>query len=111
MQAVDEAVEHQRLSPGPCSLHDGEPARTTHLLDHVDLAKPVGAFPFRPEIIESARVHVAHVLDVMQPIVREPDGPALQNCMDATATVVTDDHDVPYLQRIDGVLDLSLIHI
>ncbi|GMV55846.1 MAG: hypothetical protein AMXMBFR6_16510 [Betaproteobacteria bacterium] len=47
----------------------------------------------------------AHIMNMLQPVVRQTDLRAREYGLDTATTVMTYDHDVPDLQHIDGELD------
>ncbi len=77
LEAVDPAVDRERLLPGPGVLDHGGLAEVGYLLDDVQLAEPVGAGFLIGEGIQEDPVLALDVLDVAQPVVDEAVAVAL----------------------------------
>jgi len=73
-QAVDPAVEHQRLPPAPGVTHQGGAGDIAHLFDDVELAQGAPARLVIGQSGEERLIPVAHVLDVAQPVVNQSQG-------------------------------------
>ena len=91
------------LPTQPRVLNNGGFAHVDDLLDDVQLAKPV-----RPPLLrhgfQKRCVLLAHVLDVAQPVVDQPQAPSVQRGDHPAAPVVAHHQDVADLENVDRKL-------
>ena len=94
-------MDTQREPLSPSVLHDGCPADIHRLFDDIQLAEH-GKLGFAIR----GRVHrrlvlLVYVLNVAQPVVRQPAVASLKRALHTAAAVVTDNDDVLHLQQVD----------
>src|SRR4051794_18480207 len=105
LETVDPCVYDQLLATLP-GVADGCDLAYVHgLLDDIELAEKLATLNIVGDVIEAGTMCRMHVLDVAQPVLREPDPSLRQRRFDGTALVVSDDEDVPDAQEIDRKLD------
>src|SRR5688572_28972844 len=104
LDAVDPAVDVQLLAALPCVAHDGGLAHIGHLLDHVELAKPIVGLGLLRAVRDRVFVLFMHVLHVAQPVVGEPEAAPMHGGVYAATAVMSADDDVFHAQQVDREL-------
>src|SRR5690606_4943886 len=105
LDAVDAAMNRQRLPAVPGVLDNGGVADVGDLLDDVELAHAVELGLFARETGDVVAVFVVQVANGAQPAVNQAQLVVTHRCTHAAATVVAGDQNVFDLEDIDGVLD------
>ena len=92
------------LAPAPGILHHIGQGHVAHLLDHVHFAQHV--FLLRhAQMVNAAAVPQLDIVHVAQPVVGQAHAQAAQRGQHATATVMTDHHDVLHPEVVHRELD------
>src|SRR5690606_12537502 len=105
LDAVDAAMNRQRLPAVPGVLDNGGVADVGDLLDDVEFAHAVELGLFARETGDVVAVFVVQVANGAQPAVNQAQLVVTHRCTHAAATVVAGDQNVFDLEDIDGVLD------
>ena len=92
-QAVNPAVDLQRLAPCPGVLHNRRVANVARLLDDVELAEQIELLGVRARL-DGPLVLLLDVDDVAQPVVNQSEAAAVEGRLDAAAAVMAADDDV-----------------
>ena len=98
---VDPAVERECLAARPGFAHNGGLADILDLLDYVELAQAPMALRFVWKTLELGAVLDAHVLNVAQPVVEEPQPLVAQGGKDTAAAVMSAYDDMSHSQHLD----------
>ena len=105
VQAVDPAVDDQRLAALPGVLHDGRLADVERLLDARSARTGASTRARVGQRLEPGGVPVAHVLTWRSQLSARPTRRSSSAALHAAAAGVADDDDVLDLQHVDGELD------
>lgn len=103
-QRVKPAVNGKRLPSLPRGLHYCRPADVGRLLYHVQLAQTTDPVSLFRDGVEFRTVTSCHVLNVSEPVVGQTQRGAPKGRLDASTTVVANDHHMFHLQHLDSVL-------
>ena len=104
LEAVDPAVQLERLVAAPRVLHDGGAGDVAHLLHHVELGQAIDAGVDVGKPQELRLVGLLDVLHVLQPVVDQPMGGAVKRGANAAAAIVAADDHVADLEHVDRIL-------
>ena len=103
-QAINPAVQGERLLARPGVLHHRGVRHVHHLLDHVEFTQRV-----QPMVLgqrgQQASVAITHVFDVAQPVVGQTNAGVVERRFHATAAEVAHHHEVLHLELVYRKLD------
>lgn len=96
-------MHRQHLATRPGILYQRGAANIGHLFNDIQFAQAIEPLIFRGDF-KDGLMFIADILHMPQPVVDQPQPPFLEHGAHPATAIMTDHHDVPHLEYVNGKL-------